>query len=139
MAHWTQQIAEAYRALQEAELLKELNVSSAFKQGGIRGAVNALKGNIKNRGLLSTAVGAIGGRDGLGIVSGAEHGGVINKIQKEVKSGKRSASSGDMRFDRVFGHYNKMRGDDNEKAGNLTRDGRIIKNGRIMSSPLGDD
>ena len=61
MAHWTQQIAEAYRALQEAELLKELNVSSAFKQGGIRGAVNALKGNIKNRGLLSTAVGAIGG------------------------------------------------------------------------------
>jgi uncharacterized protein YjbJ (UPF0337 family) len=135
MTNWTQQIREAYRALQEAELLKELNVSSAFKQDGIRGAVNAIKGNIKNRGLLSTTVGAIGGRD----VSGAEHGGVINRIQKEVKSGKRSASSGDKRFDRVWGHYDKMRGDDNEKAGNLTRDGRIIKNGRIMNSPLGND
>ena len=80
--------------------LNELNVRSAFKKGGIRGAAHALRANIKNRGLI--------GGSGLGdnsTISGGAHGGVHKRIERERRAGRHTEGEAARRKARVWGHY----------------------------------
>jgi hypothetical protein len=94
------------------QYLNELRVGAAFKKGGIRGAVHALKANIKNRGVI--------GGSGLGdnsIAAGGAHGGAHNRIERERKAGKHKDAAAARRKERVWGHYKDKINRENEKYG----------------------
>ena len=96
------------------QYLNELRVGAAFKKGGIRGAVHALKANIKHRGVVGGS--GVADSETLGIGGGA-HSGVHDRIDREVASGKRSAASGERQHSRVSGHYQDKVNRENKKLG----------------------